>query len=169
MGPNADRPLGPGRPAEAARRKRGPSTRPHPRSPRFRPPPAPARRVSLRPAPGPQSAAAGPAQVSKARAGRTRRGAQRRAAEGAGHSPASGPLGRPSVRRRVRASVSDSLKCRGRRSRAGGARAARRAHAAGAEPAADTPLRRARGASRGAPGGRGVCALPRERVNKSRC
>ncbi|XP_077618883.1 nmrA-like family domain-containing protein 1 [Crocuta crocuta] len=68
-----------------------------PRSPRVRPPPAPAGWVSFRPAPGAQGAAAGPAQLPKS-------------------------LG-PSVR----ASVSDSLRRRGRRSEAGGASSARRA------------------------------------------
>lgn len=55
MGPNADRPLAPGPSAQAARRKWGPSAaRPPRRSARFRQPPAPARRVFLRPALGPQ-------------------------------------------------------------------------------------------------------------------
>ena len=58
----------------------------------------------------------------------------------------------PSVGPSVRASVTYSLRRRGRRSQAGGASAARRAHAEGAGPAEDTPLRRTRVPSRGARG-----------------
>lgn len=117
---------------------------PPPPLPRFRPPPAP------RPAP--------PSGSPRGRAGdAVGRGPSSPAPQGPGRSgppksPREGPTGRgpltdresalPSFTPRVPASVTFSLSSRGRRSRAGGREGGGRAHAVGAGPAEDTPLRR---------------------------